>query len=82
MSCGVGLRSGLDPVLLWLWCRPVAKAPIRPLVWEPPYAAGAALKRPKKKKGKKKGKNVSKRGKEGTERAKLQTLEIPKRRRG
>ena len=34
-----------DPALLWLWCRPVATAPIRPLAWEPPYAAGAALKR-------------------------------------
>jgi len=28
--------------LLWLWRRPVATAPIRPLAWEPPYAAGAA----------------------------------------
>ena len=36
-----------DQVLLWLWCRPAAVAPIRPLVWEPPYAAGAALKRQK-----------------------------------
>jgi len=32
----------LDPALLWLWCRPVATAPIRPLAWEPPYAVGAA----------------------------------------
>ena len=24
MSFGVGLRRGLDLVLLWLWCRPVA----------------------------------------------------------
>ena len=24
VSCGVGRRSGLDPTLLWLWCRPVA----------------------------------------------------------
>ena len=31
-----------DPALLWLWCRPAATAPIRPLAWEPPYAAGAA----------------------------------------
>ena len=44
MSCGVGGRGSLDPVLLWLWCRPVATAPIRPLAWEPPYAAGVALK--------------------------------------
>ena len=38
-----------DPALLWLWRRPAATAPIRPLAWEPPYAAGATLKRPKKK---------------------------------
>ena len=25
--------------LLWLWCRPAAIALIRPLAWEPPYAA-------------------------------------------
>ena len=31
-----------EPALLWLWCRPAAAAPIRPLAWEPPYAAGAA----------------------------------------
>ena len=35
---------------LWLWCRPAATAPIQPLPWEPRYAEGAALKRPKKKK--------------------------------
>ena len=46
-----------------LWCRsraqlrscvamarPAAIAPMSPLDWEPPYAMGAALKRPKKKK--------------------------------
>ena len=42
MSCGVGCRRGSDPALLWLWRRPVATAPIGPLAWEPPYAAGAA----------------------------------------
>ena len=36
-------------MLLWLWRRPVATAPIRPLAWKPPYAMGAALKREKKK---------------------------------
>ena len=44
---------GKDLALLWLWCRPVAIAPIRPVAWEPPCAVGAALekaKRPKKKK--------------------------------
>ena len=50
MSCGVGCRHGSDPTLLWLWCRPVATAPIGPLVWEPPYAVGVALKRQEKKK--------------------------------
>ena len=39
---------------LWLWCRPVATAPIRPLVWEPPYAAGAALEKTERQKKKKK----------------------------
>ena len=31
VSCGVGRRCGLDPALLWLWCRLVATTPIRPL---------------------------------------------------
>ena len=35
---------------LWLWHRLAAAAPIRPLAWEPPYVAGAALKRQKDKK--------------------------------
>ena len=26
--------------MLWLWRRPAAAAPIRPLAWEPPYAVG------------------------------------------
>ena len=30
---------------LWLWHRPAAVAPIRPLAWEPLYAADATLKR-------------------------------------
>jgi len=50
MSCGVGRRCGSDPTLLWLWPRPAATAPIRPLAWEPPYAVGAALEKRKKKK--------------------------------
>ena len=54
MSCGVGRRHGLDPALLWLWHRPAATALIRPLAWEPPYAAGAALEKAKKTKKKKK----------------------------
>ena len=54
MSCGVGYGWGSDLVLLWLWCRPVSTTLIRPLAWEPPYAAGAALKGHKNKKKKKK----------------------------
>ena len=34
---------------LWLWCRLAATALIRPPAWEPPYAAGVAIKRKKKK---------------------------------
>ena len=34
MSCSVGCRCSLDPMLLWLWYRPVARAPVRPLAWE------------------------------------------------
>ena len=37
-----------DPSLLGLWHRPAAVAPIRPMAWEPPCAAGAALKSKKK----------------------------------
>ena len=37
-----------DPALLWLWCRPVATALIRPLAWEPPHATGAAQEKAKK----------------------------------
>ena len=50
MSCGVGGRCGLDPMLLCLWHRPTAIALIGLLVWEPPYALGVALKKKKKKK--------------------------------
>ena len=37
-----------DPMLLWLWLRLAAVAPIRPLAWESPYAAGVGLKKKKK----------------------------------
>ena len=50
MSRGVGHSWGMDPVLPWLWCRLAAAAPIWPMAWELPYAAGVALKRKKKKK--------------------------------
>ena len=56
MSCGVGLRCGSDLALLWLWRRLAAVAPILPLAWEPPYAAGAAVKRQKDKRKKEKKK--------------------------
>jgi len=47
-TAGVGPTYGWDLVLLWLWCTLAAAAPIQPLAWELPYAAGAALKRKKK----------------------------------
>ena len=59
MSCGIGCRLGSDPALLWLWHRPAAAAPIRPLAWEPPYAAGVALEKAKKKKKKDKENYIS-----------------------
>ena len=57
MSCGVGHGRGSDPALLWLWHRPLATAPIRPLAWKAPYATGAALKKAKRQKKKKKKRN-------------------------
>ena len=48
MSCGIGCRRSWDPALLWLWRRPVFTALIKPLAWEPPYAAGAALEKEKR----------------------------------
>ena len=53
MSCGVVCRRSLDPE--WLWPRPAAVAPIRPLAWEPPYAVGAGLRKGKTKKQKNNG---------------------------
>ena len=53
MSCGVGSRHSSDPELLWLWHRPAATAPIRPLAREPPYATRVALEKTKKKEKKK-----------------------------
>ena len=45
MRYGVGHRCGSNPALVVLWHRSVATAWIGSLAWEPPYAAGAALKR-------------------------------------
>ena len=50
VSCSVGRKQGWDLVLLWLWCRQAAAAPIQPLAWKVPFAAGLATKRQKKKK--------------------------------
>ena len=50
MNCGVGHRHSSDPTLLWLWGRPVSIAPIWPLAWEPPYAAGVAQEMAKRQK--------------------------------
>ena len=52
MSYAVGHRCSWDPELLWLWYRVAVVAPINPLAGKPPYAAGVALKRQKKKKKK------------------------------
>ena len=57
MSCGVGCGRGSNPELLCLWCRPVATAPIRPLAWEPPYAAEAAQEMAKSQKAKQNNNN-------------------------
>ena len=48
IGCGVGRRCSSDPMLLWLWHRPMTSALIRHLA-EPAYASGAALKRQKTK---------------------------------
>ena len=51
-------------MFLWLWRRPAAAAPIGPLAWELPHAAGAALKRKKEgRKGERKG--GKKKGRQG-----------------
>ena len=45
--------------MLWLWYRPAAAVPIRPIAWELPCAVGAALKK-KKKRGEKKKNGIIK----------------------
>ena len=50
VSCGVAHRHGLDLVWPWLWCRPAAVVPMRPLAWELPYVASEALKSKNRKK--------------------------------
>ena len=48
VSCGIGRTHGPD-LMLWLWCRLAAAAPIRPVAWETPYAMGVALKKKRQK---------------------------------
>ena len=48
MRCGIDRRQGLDSMLLWLWRRLAAAAPIKPLAWEPPHATGVAPEQTKK----------------------------------
>ena len=47
--CELWCRCGSDLALLWLWHRPAATTPIRPLAWELPYAVGVALKKTREK---------------------------------
>ena len=65
VSCGVGVgcRRSLDPALLWLWRILAATALIRPLAWEPSYAAGTALEKVKRQKKKKNYQNLWGQGK-------------------
>ena len=61
MSCGTGLRCGLDLALLWLWHR-LAALIICP-AWEPPYDTDAALEkaeRQNKQANKNKSKTINK----------------------
>ena len=51
----VGHRCGSDSMLLWLWCRQAAAAPIQPPAWELPYAADAEG----RKEGRSEGKKIS-----------------------
>ena len=47
MSHGVGRRCGSDLIFSGCAARPAAVALIGPLAWEPPYAAGVALRKTK-----------------------------------
>ena len=49
IRCGRELWCGSQTLLGSLWCRLVATALIRPLVWELPYAMSMALKKQKAK---------------------------------
>ena len=58
VSCGEGYRCGSELTSLWLWRRPAATAPIRPLKWDSTYAKGAAQKETKDKRKKEKEKET------------------------
>ena len=47
-SCSVGHTCGLDPSLLWLWCRWAAAAPIPPLAWGTSISRGFSPKKTRK----------------------------------
>ena len=66
MRCGVGCRQGLDPALLWLWHKPAATAPIRPLAWDVPYAASAALKSKERKRKREEERRKERKKRKGT----------------
>ena len=57
VSSGVGRRCGSDPALLWLWCRPMATALIRPPSLGTSMCHSVALKKKKKRKKRKKKKD-------------------------
>ena len=63
MSCGVCRQQGSDLRCCGWQCRLAAAAPIQPLAWELPYAAGAALKKKNKKIKKIEGKKEKKKRK-------------------
>jgi len=75
VSYGVGHRHGSDPSLLGLWCRPAATAPIRPLAWELPYAAGVALKK-ERKEGRERGREGGRKEGRKKERKKKKALQF------
>ena len=77
MSCGIGLRCGLDLALLWLWSRPAATAPIRPLAWEPPYAAGVAQEMAKRHNKTKQNKTKQKPSDQGSPARLVEVRELP-----
>lgn len=51
VSYGLGHRQGSDPMLLQLWRKLAAAAPIEPLAWALPYAMGSVLKRQQQQQG-------------------------------